>query len=162
MDIPKVVPLAAPLKLVTMTIDMSLGRYLNLDVIARHVSLSTDSSIGLAGARFRDIRRGNFKEATTPEPDSCSRTSSSSGRFKNQCTFIVNIGEKTINTKVFNNGEIVNVGCKSTTHATDVASIFADAIHGLRGHVTYDVPEQFRNKNLKSITRTSCIANMPG
>ena len=38
---------------------------------------------------------------------------SNSGKFKNQCTFIINIGDKIVNSKLFKNGTLVLVGCKS-------------------------------------------------
>ena len=103
MDIPKSAPAPAPLKLVTMTIDMRLHRYLNLDVISKHVPLVAPEQPGIVGVRFRDIRRGHHMKAAESGPANLG-----SGRFKNQCTFIVNTGDKLINTKVFNNGEIVN------------------------------------------------------
>jgi TATA-box binding protein (TBP) (component of TFIID and TFIIIB) len=144
MDIPTSAPVPAPLKLVTMTIDMRLDRYLNLDVIAKHVPLSEPHQRGIIGVRFRDIRRGQHIKPSDNGPANIG-----SGRFKNQCTFIVNIGDKNINTKVFNNGEIVNVGCKATEHAIQSAHYITSSIHGLSGPVTYQTPDSFRNKNIK-------------
>ena len=108
--IPEEAPEMAPLKLITMTVNANINTNLNLDVIARHTVL-TDIILGIS---YRDIVRGICCKTTKNanailNPGTAAgagpeyyRTDSTSGKFKNQCTFIINAGDKNINTKVFN------------------------------------------------------------
>ena len=130
--IPDEAPEMAPLKLITMTVKLNISACLNLDVISRYVKLD-DQIIGVS---YRDnIIRGACasKKGQEEKEIECYTSDSISGKFKNQCTFIVDIGEKRINTKVFNNGKLVNVGCKAPEHALTVAEILVKAFKSVEG-----------------------------
>jgi TATA-box binding protein (TBP) (component of TFIID and TFIIIB) len=76
-------------------------------------------------------------------------TNSVSGKFKNQCTFIINVGDKNINTKIFNNGKMVSVGCKSIDHAYIAADILRATFRNMEGLVIYTIPTEIVSNNIK-------------
>ena len=146
--IPDEAPEMAPLKLITMTVKLNISACLNLDVISRYVKLD-DQIIGVS---YRDniIRGACASKKGQEEKEIEYYTSDSiSGKFKNQCTFIVDIGEKRINTKVFNNGKLVNVGCKTPEHALTVAEILVKAFKSVEGTVIYSIPNKIASANVK-------------
>jgi TATA-box binding protein (TBP) (component of TFIID and TFIIIB) len=146
-SIPEEAPEMAPLKLITMTVKLNINACLNLDVISRYVKLD-DQIVGIS---YRDnIIRGVCASKKGQEEKVEYYTSDSiSGKFKNQCTFIVDIGEKRINTKVFNNGKLVNVGCKHPDHALKVAQILVNAFKSVQGTVIYTIPSVITSANVK-------------
>jgi TATA-box binding protein (TBP) (component of TFIID and TFIIIB) len=133
------VPLA-PLKLVTMTIAISTNLYLNLSVVAEHIPLGSQ----VLNVSYRKIKRGKFKFDVTGDD-----IVNDSEKFKNQCTFDIDIGEKIINTKIFNNGKIINVGCLDKSHAVKAVSIIMREIHGLSGQLVIPRVNLYTNKNIK-------------
>lgn len=134
----------SPLKLVTMTIDADINTHINLDVIARYTPLDER----ITEIRYRNIHRTPVQGA--PEDDKeFYKSETGSGRFKNQCTFIIDVGDKKINTKVFNNGKIVNVGCKKVEHAEQTSEILIDLFQNMKGLVIYTIPDTFPNNNIK-------------
>ncbi len=150
--IPTEAPAMAPLKLVTMTVDSCICNVsgkplnLNLDVIARHTPLDDK----IVSIKYRDmVRSSEQTPGATAETGIDYHTDTGSGRFKNQCTFIINVGEKRINTKFFNNGKMVNAGCKSPEHAVITSNLLVNLICDMEGLVIYDIPEKITVKNLK-------------
>lgn len=139
MDLPKNVPNIAPdilpLKLITMTINFYIGVHLNLDVVARYTPINPI----IKGIKYRDIQRGSIKPQTDPE----------AGRFKNQCTFVIDVGTKDVNTKLFNNGKMVTVGCKTTDHVINASQILTQVFQDMEGLVTYEIPKKLPNRNIK-------------
>lgn len=148
-SVPTVAPDMAPLKLITMTVNASMNVCLNLDVVARHTKLN-DQIVGIS---YRDIIRGECKKkgkaCIGEDSEHFFTTDSVSGKFKNQCTFIINVGEKTINTKIFNNGKMVSVGCKSKQHAVIAANILREAFFDMEGLVIYTIPSDIVSNNVK-------------
>lgn len=140
-DIPETPPDLAPLKLVTMTVKANLNQYINLDVIARYMKLDDQ----ILSIKYRDIKRGVSKKKHKHKQEK----EYDSKRFKNQCTFDIDIGDKVVNAKLFNNGKMVNVGCKEASHALCTIQILRDKIIGMDGFVTYDIPTNFKGKSLK-------------
>ena len=142
-------PIMTPLKLVTMTVDSCIYNAagtqinLNLDVIARHTPLN-DKIIEI---KYRDMVRSN--DLSLGEAEINYHSDTGSGRFKNQCTFVINVGEKKINTKFFNNGKMVNVGCKSLEHAHITSDLLANVICDMEGLVIYNIQTKIKAKNLK-------------
>lgn len=153
--IPTSAPEMTPLKLITMTVNACMTVNLNLDVVARHTQLN-DKIVGIS---YRDIIRGlcvkskskSKKKTTTRGEDSEDyyTTDSVSGKFKNQCTFIINVGEKNINTKIFNNGKMVSVGCKHSDHAIIAANIIRETFKEMEGLVIYTIPTDIVSNNVK-------------
>lgn len=76
-------------------------------------------------------------------------TNSVSGKFKNQCTFIINVGDKNINTKIFNNGKMVSVGCKTVEHAYIAADVLRSTFRNMEGLVIYTIPTEMVCNNIK-------------
>jgi TATA-box binding protein (TBP) (component of TFIID and TFIIIB) len=150
--IPTEPPALDPLKLVTMTISSNINQYFNLDVLSRYTTL--DSNI--VGIHYRDVHRG---QGTTvdQEPDAADQdedpTSGKSGRFKNQCTFVINDGNKIINTKLFNNGKMVNVGCKSPDQAIFTATTLMGKFTGMKGCVNYIISKTIKSKSNKELKK---------
>jgi TATA-box binding protein (TBP) (component of TFIID and TFIIIB) len=140
-------PVMEPLKLVTMTINSNIDVNLNLDVIARHTILNDQ----IKGVSYRNIIRGKNKKlkSTDASTDEYYRTYSISGRFKNQCSFIIDVGDKEINTKMFNNGKMVNVGCMAPEHAIIAANILRNAFINMEGLVIYTIPSKIISNNIK-------------
>ena len=149
LTLPVNAPQMAPLKLVTMTVDACIRNItgkplnLNLDVIARHMPLDDK----ITSIKYRNMVRSQDGKGNEPEINY--HTETGSGRFKNQCTFVINVGEKNINTKFFNNGKMVNVGCKSPEHAVQTAEILVERICNMEGLVIYDIPDKIQAKNVK-------------
>ena len=127
-SIPDVSMPLSELKLVTMTIAVTTGLNFNLAVIASHIELNQE----ILSVSFRKIKRGTFKKKKSAE----SVVGNDSEKFKNQCSFDIDIGEKIINTKLFNNGKIINVGCLNETHAVLAVSILMKHIQNLKGILT--------------------------
>lgn len=152
-SIPSNPPPMAPLKLITMTVNALMNVNLNLDVVARHTEL-TDTIVGIT---YRDIIRGvcskkKSKSRAKAIPEGSGdyyTTNPVSGKFKNQCTFILNVGDKLINTKIFNNGKMVSVGCKSQKHAEIAANILRTVIRDMEGWVIYTIPTTIVSNNIK-------------
>jgi TATA-box binding protein (TBP) (component of TFIID and TFIIIB) len=152
---PTSAPEMAPLKLITMTVNALMDVNLNLDVVARHTTLN-DQIVGIS---YRDIVRGVCTKSKSKarsdgsikqeDSDDYYTTDSISGKFKNQCTFIVNVGEKNINTKIFNNGKMVSVGCKDREHAVIAANILRETFLEMEGLVIYTIPATIQNNNVK-------------
>lgn len=132
-DKPKSPPPLDPLKLVTMTIDVNINRCLNLKVIAEHIKIDHQ----ITGVKYLSIKKGDYEQ------------DEKEGRFKNQCTFNINVGEKKINTKLFNNGKMVNVGCTDILHAHRATEILLQRIHNMNGVISYEIPLTFSGKRLK-------------
>jgi TATA-box binding protein (TBP) (component of TFIID and TFIIIB) len=128
-SIPDVSTPLSELKLVTMTISVTTGLNFNLAVIANHIELNQE----ILSVSFRKIKRGTFKKKKTSKSIV---QSNDSEKFKNQCSFDIDIGEKIINTKLFNNGKIINVGCLNETHAVLAVTILMKHIQGLKGSLT--------------------------
>lgn len=148
LSIPHEAPEMSPLKLITMTVNAHIHTNLNLDVIARHTQLNDV----LLGISYRDIVRGVCSKNAKPKVLAgvdYYRTDTSSGKFKNQCTFIINAGDKNVNTKVFNNGHMVNVGCKDPSHALITANVLKECFKDMEGLVIYDIPDTITNSNTK-------------
>lgn len=120
---PDEAPEASELKLIMMTIGFLLDTHINLDVANKFIEL--DEQI---------VKKGGNKV----------------GGFKNQCTFNIKLPDKEVNIKVFNNGKLVNVGCKKIEHAFQTAEILAKRFHNLKGTIRYDIPSRFpENKGVK-------------
>lgn len=146
--LPNEAPAMAPLQLVTMTLishsrDESGGSLnFNLDVIYRHTQLDTQvSRIG-----YRNNTREHGVEMALPTNYDAYATS---GRFKNQCSFVINVGDKNINTKLFNNGKMVNVGCLKVDHCSIAAKLILDKIQNMTGLLIYKIPATFPDRNIK-------------
>ncbi len=77
----------------------------------------------------------------------------STGNFKNQCTFLINTGDKIINTKVFNNGKVVNVGCKEIAHAEFTVQALLPLFAKMNGYVKYNIPVDTGMKTLKELKK---------
>ena len=143
------------LKLVTMTVMADIPTYFNLDVVSRYIPL--DNTI--IGIHYRDIHRGqddpeaNDSEDDIPMVDTDMGAESKSGRFKNQCTFIINDGSKIINTKLFNNGKIVNGGCKDIQQAVFTANLILGRIFNMNGNVSYIIPSKLKYKSMKDLKK---------
>ena len=147
---PTEAPAMDPLKLDTMTICANINQYFNLDVLARYVPLN-DTIVGI---RYRDIHRGIDEDTHTQETLDQDVEPTKSGRFKNQCTFVINDGTKIINTKLFNNGKIVNVGCIDPEQASFTALTLLKAFQGLSGFVKYTISKTLlKDKNVKSLKK---------
>jgi TATA-box binding protein (TBP) (component of TFIID and TFIIIB) len=147
-------PALDPLKLVTMTVSANVNQYFNLDVLSRYTPL--DSNI--IGIHYRDVHRGQGSSETTDEqsadadPDADPEVGKS-GRFKNQCTFVINDGNKIINTKLFNNGKMVNVGCKTPDQAVFTANTLMRAFTGMKGCVNYIISKTLKGKSTKELKK---------
>ncbi len=149
-------PALDPLKLVTMTISANISQCFNLDVISRYIVLDDT----LLGIHYRDIHRGAGTDSTelaaTPDESASSAedVDAKSGRFKNQCTFAISDGNKIINTKLFNNGKMVNVGCKHPDQAVFTAEQIISKITGpIKGSVTYNIPQNLKGKTFKELKK---------
>jgi TATA-box binding protein (TBP) (component of TFIID and TFIIIB) len=127
-SMPETAPKIAPLKLVTMTIRVNLNSYLNLGVIAETIKLSDT----IRSISYKNIKRvyGSSEQITR---------SDQSERFKNQCTLDINIGDKIVNTKIFNNGKVINVGCLAVEHATKAVQIIIDHIWNNSHQMVYQL-----------------------
>lgn len=137
------IPVTSDPKLITMTIDFKLNTHINIDVAIRYIPLDNE----IVGKAYGDYYEGNIKHKKTP---SIPLDDIDNKRFKNQCTFVINIGEKLINTKVFNNGKLVNVGCKDVRHAYKTAEILANKFHNLTGLLRYPILTEIPpNKGIK-------------
>ena len=139
--IPDVSMPLSDLKLVTMTIAITTGLNFNLAVIAEHIALNAE----ILSVSYRKIKRGTFKKKKSPDAG----VDNDSEKFKNQCSFDIDIGEKIINTKLFNNGKIINVGCRNEAHALASVSILMKYIHGLKGELIVKIPSLFSFQHLK-------------
>lgn len=128
-NIPMTAPEMAPLKLVTMTVNFNIGIHLNLDIVSRFTPINDI----IKGIQYRELQRGVSKEK---------KKNQESGRFKNQCTFVIDVGTKNVNTKLFNNGKIVTVGCKNPDHAIIASKILTSAFQNMEGEITYEVPRK--------------------
>lgn len=148
-SVPLMAPPMTPLKLITMTVNAFMSVCLNLDVVARHTKLNSQ----IVGISYRDIIRGECKKkgktAIGEDSEHYFTTDSVSGKFKNQCTFIIDVGEKRINTKIFNNGKMVSVGCKSPDHAVIAANILRKTFYNMDGLVIYTIPTDIVSNNIK-------------
>ena len=154
-SIPTCAPPMAPLKLITMTVNALIDVNLNLDVVARHTELNED----IVGISYRDIVRGVCTKSKSKarskgiaigeDSQDYYTTDSISGKFKNQCTFIINVGEKNINTKIFNNGKMVSVGCKAPEHAVIAANLLRKTFRDMEGLVIYTIPTDIVSNNVK-------------
>jgi len=154
-SMPTCAPQMTPLKLITMTVNAFMDVNLNLDVVARHTELN-DKIVGIS---YRDIIRGTCLKSKSKsrtgtgtkgeDSEDYYTTNSVSGKFKNQCTFIVNVGEKNINTKIFNNGKMVSVGCKAKEHAEIAANILRETFRNMEGLVIYTIPNDILSNNIK-------------
>jgi len=131
----------APLKLVTMTISISTSMYLNLNVIADYIPINDE----ILNVSYRKVKRGKFKGSLAGED----LPVNDSEKFKNQCTFDINIGAKIINTKLFNNGKIINVGCLDITHAKIAVDILMRHIWKLSGGMVIPLVQLHTHKNVK-------------
>lgn len=133
-------PVFEQLKLVTMTIDAKVMCNFNLNVIAEALKIDND----ILGIKYRDIVKGISKKDKRP--------------FKNQCTFVIKTTDKNINTKLFNNGKIVNVGCTKEEHGTITGDIILKIIQGLSAVVTYTIPEMiFDEKKVKKFFKDEVV-----
>lgn len=121
------------LNLVTMTIDVNIEMCLNLYVISQYIPIDEQ----VVGVKYRDVLRGSYSNKQEDK------------KFKNQCTFSINVGDKLVNTKLFNNGKMVNVGCKKVEHARITAEIILGHITNMHGMVCYSVPNNFDGKKIK-------------
>lgn len=142
-------PALDPLKLVTMTISANVDQCFNLDVIARYTKLD-DTIVGI---HYRDIRRGHGSVVEDRLDDELESSDTKSGRFKNQCTFAINDGQKIINTKLFNNGKMVNVGCKHPDQAVFTAEQILLRFKDMKGLVTYGIPQTLKGKSMKELKK---------
>jgi len=143
-----------PLKLVTMTVSSNIDRYFNLDVISKYIVLDET----LVGVHYRDTIRGQqstdaFTEPNNDEESEQAIDSVKSGRFKNQCTFIINDGTKIINSKLFNNGKMVNVGCKDPNQASFTANVILSRIVNMKGYIIYNIPKELKFKSIKDLKK---------
>ena len=142
-----------PLKLVTMTISANVNQYFNLDVLSRYTPLDAN----IIGIHYRDIHRGQgttdaeiLASEAGADPDA---DPGKSGRFKNQCTFVISDGNKIINTKLFNNGKMVNVGCKSPDQAVFTANTLMSKFTGMKGCVNYIISKTLKGKSNKELKK---------
>jgi TATA-box binding protein (TBP) (component of TFIID and TFIIIB) len=150
LEMPTAPPPLDPLKLVTMTISADIEQCFNLDVISRYTNL--DETI--VGIHYRDIHRGHgMKDEDDADAVSEGTDSTKSGRFKNQCTFAIFDGQKIINTKLFNNGKMVNVGCKHPEQAVFTAKQILARFKNMRGPVTYLIPQTLKGKSMKELKK---------
>jgi hypothetical protein len=147
-SIPTEAPDLDPLKLDTMTISANISQHFNLDVLARYTPLDDV----IVGVHYRDIHRGSNEEDAEPADINVVEPNKS-GRFKNQCTFVINDGSKVINTKLFNNGKIVNVGCMDPSQGVFTANILLQRFRGLNGFVKYSILKNLQDKNVKMLKK---------
>jgi len=133
MEKPLEVPEMSPVKLVTMTIQIKLPQHFNLKVMAESIAIDSE----IIGVKHLYIKKGNY--ADDPKP----------GRFKNECTFNINVGDKIINTKLFINGKIVNTGCLSEEHAIISTNIVLKRLQYMEKVVEYELPDSFCGKQIK-------------
>lgn len=145
--VPDSPPEMAPLKLITMVVESFLDANINLDVIARYTVLDNH----ILGISYRNIYRGISKPKAknkVKHSDDC-RVSMAKDIFKNQCTFIINVGDKNINSKLFNNGKMVHAGCKTTEHARQATEILRNKLMNMKGLVKYVIPNELQCKDVK-------------
>jgi TATA-box binding protein (TBP) (component of TFIID and TFIIIB) len=163
MEIPKTAPDLPLPKLVTMTTLASLDMNVNLNVVAHYLDLD-DEIVGVH-YEYQSIHKGveSGKKKKKRSDDSVIDEAcdlSESRPFKNQCTIIVNVGVKNVNTKLFNNTKIINTGCSQLEHCTIVGRILARKITGLSGLVSYKIPEAVRTvKRVKFFKEELCKKN---
>ena len=127
-------PVMDPLNLVTMTIGVKVKQNFNLKVIAE--KMEVDNKV--TGNKYLSVKKGDYKK---------------DGNFKNQCTFNINVGDKIVSTKLFNNGKIVNVGCLSKEHARITTKIVLERIQNMEHEVEYYVPDNFNGKHPKKFLK---------
>lgn len=138
------IPEPSDVKLITMTINMELNIHINLDVAVRFIPLDDE----IVGKVYGDYYEGKVNKKKQKYPSAS--IDDITGGFKNQCTFIINVGDKNINTKVFNNGKLVNVGCKKIEHVYKAAEILVTRFHNLSGCIRYPILQEFPfNKGTK-------------
>jgi TATA-box binding protein (TBP) (component of TFIID and TFIIIB) len=130
--VPSEPPSMSELKLVTMTIDAKLHHNFNLRAVATKIKIDHQ----ICGVKYLNVLKGDYADGPM-------------GKFKNQCTFRINVGDKVINTKLFNNGEIVNVGCLCQDHAIKAIEILVNRFKGLEADLVYEIPDRFKCKDLK-------------
>lgn len=158
-----------PLKLLTITTMANVDTYFNLDVISHYIPL--DKTI--IGIHYRGLHRGllvkplpgeDGDDDDETEPDESESQSNlpsidvdfdskKSGQFKNQCTFIINDGTKLINTKLFNNGKIINTGCMDPQQAVFTANLILGRIFNMNGILTYNIPTKLKCKCTKDLKK---------
>jgi TATA-box binding protein (TBP) (component of TFIID and TFIIIB) len=141
MSYPLISPEMSPLNLVTMTVNFHLKKNLNLKVIAE--GLDIDKNI--KGIKYQSIYKGSYAVQINKKKSSKKRNA---GSFKNQCTFRIDVGDKEVNTKLFNNGNMVNAGCLSEQHAITTTKTIIDKIHNIEKEICYEIPPSFINKNI--------------
>lgn len=143
--IPTVAPVPDVPVLVTMTVKSMLPKNFNLDVVSRYVNIGESS---ITSIKYRDIKRDETCLEIT-EPVNFLGNGVNSGRFKNQCTFVIDVRDKMINTKLFNNGQIVNVGCKKVDHAKMTIDTLLKELCNLKGSIEYVIPTSLKQCNMK-------------
>ena len=109
-----------PLNLVTITIGVKVKQNFNLKVIAE--KMEVDNIV--TGIKYLSVKKGDYKKE---------------GNFRNQCTFNINVGDKIVSTKLFNNGKFINAGCRSKEHARITTKIIVEHIQNMEHEVEYYV-----------------------
>ena len=140
---PKEAPPMQELKLVTMTVETTIGHHLNLEVVSRYIPLDDV----LVGVKCRGVTRGTVRNTE-------------SKTMKNVCSFNAFVG-KAINTKLFNNGKINNVGCVEPNQGVVITQRLVRLVRGVRGHHVYHVntavlADERLKKNFKEVAKQFC------
>ena len=97
----------------TMTLISNINANINLLNFSKYLTLSQD---GIVYVKYnkdnnlieRSLEKNNNKPKKRKKPKKY---------FYNQCTIIINVGDKTVNLKLFLNGKIQMTGCKSLENA---------------------------------------------
>ena len=160
--LPEKAPEASPMRLVTMTIVHYSNVFINLKVIGRYLPI-TDKIVGI---KFENkIKRGSYYETTpaptpTPTPTEESSVSNAANAstdqisnkrnvevndFKNQCTIVIDVGDKKINLKLFTNGKMVATGCKNLEHADTSFNIVCETLQNIEGAMQYSMTRSLKH-----------------
>lgn len=137
MDIPETAPEPSPVKLVTMTVVFKLKKFINLKLVSECIKLDDQ----ILGVKFEDTIEGTgFKAKKQP----VKKKHKKNNDFKNQCTLIINTGNKNLNVKLFNNGELVFTGCTDIDQIPIATKILTERLVKLDSYLEYDIPENFK------------------
>lgn len=137
MDIPETAPEPSPVKLVTMTVVSKLEKFINLKLVSECIKLDDQ----ILGVKFEDTVEGTGFKA---KKQSTKKKQRKNNDFKNQCTLIINTGDKNLNVKLFNNGELVFTGCTDIEQIPTATKILTERLVGLDAYLEYDIPRNFK------------------
>ncbi len=159
-QIPKTAPIPSKMKFSTMTAGASfVDTFINLRVLAKYIPTNEETAI--VGVKFEDTVRGEMIISEAKKAKKAKKASKGKKKrfndFKHQCTLLVRCPDKTINIKLFNNGNMVCTGCQNTGQAQFACGKIAEAIHNLNGYLEYDIPTRFTNLNSKKIYKQTIV-----